>query len=63
MKEKNYNFDQYNVFLAFATNIPQRLKTGGPGSQIVKCFYLVKSSQSILSNQINNEHFTASIGL
>ncbi len=25
---KNYNFDPYNVFLAIATNIPQRLKTG-----------------------------------
>ncbi len=23
-----YNFDPYNVFLAIATNIPQRLKTG-----------------------------------
>ncbi len=22
-----YNFDSYNVFLAIATNIPQRLKT------------------------------------
>ncbi len=27
IKEKNYNFDPYNVFLAIATNIPQRLKT------------------------------------
>ncbi len=26
-KEKIYNFDPYNVFLAIATNIPQRLKT------------------------------------
>ncbi len=24
---KSYNFDPYNVFLAIATNIPQRLKT------------------------------------
>ncbi len=23
-----YNFDPYNVFLAIATNIPQRLNTG-----------------------------------
>ncbi len=28
IKEKIYNFDPYNVFLAFATNISQRLKTG-----------------------------------
>ncbi len=28
IKEKIYNFDLYNVFLAIATNIPQRLKTG-----------------------------------
>ncbi len=28
IKEKNDNFDPYNVFLAIATNIPQRLKTG-----------------------------------
>ncbi len=28
IKEKIYNFDPYNVFLAIATNIPQRLKTG-----------------------------------
>ncbi len=27
IKEKNH-FDPYNVFLAIATNIPQRLKTG-----------------------------------
>ncbi len=27
-KRKNYNFDPYNVLLAIATNIPQRLKTG-----------------------------------
>ncbi len=27
-KRKMYNFDPYNVFLAIATNIPQRLKTG-----------------------------------
>ncbi len=26
--KKIYNFDPYNVFLAIATNIPQRLKTG-----------------------------------
>ncbi len=26
-KLKIYNFDPYNVFLAIATNIPQRLKT------------------------------------
>ncbi len=26
-KIKNYNFDPYNVFLAIATNRPQRLKT------------------------------------
>ncbi len=26
-KRKMYNFDPYNVFLAIATNIPQRLKT------------------------------------
>ncbi len=26
--KKNYNFDPHNVFLAIATNIPQRLKTG-----------------------------------
>ncbi len=25
---KIYNFDPYNVFMAIATNIPQRLKTG-----------------------------------
>ncbi len=25
---KLYNFDPYNEFLAFAINIPQRLKTG-----------------------------------
>ncbi len=25
---KIYNFDKYNVLLAIATNIPQRLKTG-----------------------------------
>ncbi len=28
IKEKIDNFDPYNVFLAIATNIPQRLKTG-----------------------------------
>ncbi len=28
MKIKINNFDPYNVFLAIATNIPQRLKTG-----------------------------------
>ncbi len=28
IKEKNYNFDPNNVFLAIATNIPKRLKTG-----------------------------------
>ncbi len=28
IKEKIYNFDPYNVFLAIATNIPQRLKSG-----------------------------------
>ncbi len=27
-KIKINNFDPYNVFLAIATNIPQRLKTG-----------------------------------
>ncbi len=27
-KIKMYNFDPYNVLLAIATNIPQRLKTG-----------------------------------
>ncbi len=27
-KRKIYIFDQYNVFLAFARNIPQRLMTG-----------------------------------
>ncbi len=27
-KRKIYNFDPYNVFLAIATNIPKRLKTG-----------------------------------
>ncbi len=27
-KRKIDNFDSYNVFLAIATNIPQRLKTG-----------------------------------
>ncbi len=27
-KRKIYNFDLYNVFLAIAINIPQRLKTG-----------------------------------
>ncbi len=27
-KRKIYNFDPYNVFLAIAINIPQRLKTG-----------------------------------
>ncbi len=26
--KKIYNFDPYNIFLAIATNIPQRLKTG-----------------------------------
>ncbi len=36
IKEKIYNFDQYNVMLAIATNIPVQLKTGfcGPGSHI-----------------------------
>ncbi len=34
-----YNFDPYNVFLAIAINIPQRLKTGfGPGSHIIWSF-------------------------
>ncbi len=28
IKEKIYNFDPYNVLLAIATNIPQRLNTG-----------------------------------
>ncbi len=28
IKEKMYNFDPYNVLLAIATNILQRLKTG-----------------------------------
>ncbi len=28
IKSKINNFDPYNVFLAIATNIPQRLKTG-----------------------------------
>ncbi len=28
IKEKIYNFDPYSVFLAIATNIPQRSKTG-----------------------------------
>ncbi len=28
IKEKNDNFDLYNVFLAIATNISERLKTG-----------------------------------
>ncbi len=27
-KRKIYNFDPHNVFLAIATNIPQRVKTG-----------------------------------
>ncbi len=27
-KRKIYNFNPYNVLLAIATNIPQRLKTG-----------------------------------
>ncbi len=27
-KSKIYNFDPYNVLLAIATNIPQRLKAG-----------------------------------
>ncbi len=27
-KRKIYNFDQYNVILGIATNIPQRFKTG-----------------------------------
>ncbi len=27
-KRKIDNFDPYNIFLAIATNIPQRLKTG-----------------------------------
>ncbi len=33
-----YNFDPYNVFLAIATNIPQRLKTVfcDPGSQMLR---------------------------
>ncbi len=26
--KKKYNFEPYNVFLAIATNIPQRLNTG-----------------------------------
>ncbi len=29
--KKIYNFDPYYVFLAIATNIPQRLKTGFVG--------------------------------
>ncbi len=28
VKAKSNHFDQYNVFLAIAINIPQRLKTG-----------------------------------
>ncbi len=27
-KRKMYNFDPYNVLLAIATNVPQRLNTG-----------------------------------
>ncbi len=36
-KRKMYHFDPYNVFLAIATNIPQRLKTGFvcPGSHLL----------------------------
>ncbi len=32
-----YNFDPYNVLLAIATNIPQRLKTGFAPGQGHKC--------------------------
>ncbi len=28
IKEKSINFDPHSVFLAIATNIPQRFKTG-----------------------------------
>ncbi len=41
-----YNFDPYNVLLAIATNIPQRLKTGAPGSQICKYIFKYISGES-----------------
>ncbi len=38
-----YNFDPYNVFLAIATNIPQRLMTGFIVQGHIKAFQFYKS--------------------
>ncbi len=43
-----YNFNPYNVLLAIATNIPQRLKTGlcfRPGSQMLNSHLKFKKKE------------------
>ncbi len=47
-KRKIDNFDPYNVFLAIATNIPQRLKTG----------FVVQGHICIYLNAILEMHFS-----
>ncbi len=46
-----YNFDPYNVLLAIATNIPQRLKTGfvlhARDTNVKKSFEIQKSKDTL----------------
>ncbi len=58
------NFDPYNVFLAIATNIPQRLKTGFVlQGHMCELFILIskqkfKSSPLLLSAGICNKMYS-----
>ncbi len=59
-KRKINNFDPYNVFLAVATNIPVRLKTGfcGQGAHLVKNVifsYTLKNKYSLLASVRNKK--------
>ncbi len=57
-KRKIDNFDPYNVFLAIATNIPQRLKTGlvvqGLMRYVDLPFKNAESPQKKFSNNISH---------
>ncbi len=50
-KRKVDNFDPYNVFLTFATNIPQRLKTGFVVQGHI-CVWRVKVQVVVIGNSI-----------
>ncbi len=62
IKRKIDNFAPYNVFLAIATNIPQRLKTGfvlqgAPGSfDLVTYSAMQTYNAKIFAHQTSGEH-------